>query len=46
MYGKSQVFQMIQVGGQGDVLGVWDGNAIKQGCDDCCTSINVIQFTE
>ena len=26
------------------MLGVWDGNAIKFGCDDCCTTINVIKF--
>ena len=32
--------------GVGDVLGVWDGNAIKLGCDDCCTTINVIKFIE
>ena len=31
-------------GGWGDALGVWDGNAIKYGCDDCCITINVIQF--
>ena len=24
--------------------GVWDGNAVKLGCDDCCTTINVIKF--
>ena len=30
------------VGGIG--LGVWDGNAIKLGCDDCCTTINIIEF--
>ena len=24
------------------MLGVWDGNAIKLGCDDPCTTINVI----
>ena len=30
----------------GDGLGVWDGNAIKLGCDDHCTPINVIKFTE
>ena len=30
----------------GDTLGVWDRNAIKFGCDDCCTTINVIKFTE
>ena len=23
--------------------GVWDGNAIKFGCDDHCTTINVIK---
>ena len=27
-------------------LGVWDGNAIKFDCDDCCTAINVIKFIE
>ena len=30
----------------GDALGVWDGNAIKSGCDDHCTTINVIKFIE
>ena len=35
---------MRQVGGWGDALRVWDGNAIKFGCDDCCTTINVIKF--
>ena len=29
-----------------DILGVWDGNAVKFGCDDCFTAINVIKFTE
>ena len=33
---------MRQVGGQRDGLGVWDGNATKLGCDDHCTTINVI----
>ena len=28
--------------GRGDALRVWDGNAIKFGCDDWCTTINVI----
>ena len=37
---------MRQVEGWGNVLGVWDGNAIKFGCDGRCTSINVIKFTE
>ena len=32
--------------GWGNVLRVWDGNAIKVGCDDCCATINVIKFTE
>ena len=27
---------------KGDGLGVWDGNAIKFGCNDHCTTINVI----
>ena len=30
--------------GWGDALRVWDGNAIKYGCDDCCAPINVIKF--
>ena len=29
-----------------DRLGVWDGNAVKLGCDDGCTTINIIKFTE
>ena len=38
-------FQRKQVGGGGgDGLGVWDGNAIKLGCDDHCTTINVIKL--
>ena len=32
--------------GVGDGLGVWDGNAIKLGCNDHCTTKNVIKFTE
>ena len=27
----------------GDGLGVWSGNAVKLGCNDCCTTINVIK---
>ena len=30
----------------GSGLGVWDGNAVKLGCDDHCTTINVIKFIE
>ena len=26
--------------------GVWDGNAVKLGCDDGCTTISVIKFIE
>ena len=43
---KTYGFQRRQVGGWRDGLGVWDGNDIKLGCDDCCTTINVIKFTE
>ena len=32
--------------GGGDGMGVWDGTAKKLGCDDHCTSINVIKFIE
>ena len=28
---------MRQVEGWGDALRVWDGNALKFGCDDLCT---------
>ena len=28
--------------GLGDALEVWDGNGIKLGCDDHCTTINVM----
>ena len=40
---KTYGFQRKQVGGWGDALGVWDGNAVKFGCDDCCTPINVMK---
>ena len=30
--------------GMGDALSVWDGNAIKFGCDDCYKPVNVIKF--
>ena len=30
-------------GGRGR-LGVWDGNVLKLGCDDGCTTINIIKF--
>ena len=33
-----------RLGEWGDALRVWDGNAIKFGCDNCCTPINVIIF--
>lgn len=44
--GKAYDFQRRQVVGWGDVLGVWDGKAIKLGCDDHCTIIIVIKFIE
>ena len=37
---------MRQVGGWDDVLGFWDGNAIKFGCDNHGTTINVIKLIE
>ena len=41
---KTDGFQMRQFGGWGDALRVWDGHAIKFGCDDYCTAINVIKL--
>ena len=32
--------------GVGGWAEVWDGNAIKLGCDDRCIPTNVIKFTE
>ena len=29
-----------------DGLRVWDGNLLKLNCDDGCTTINIIKFTE
>ena len=29
-----------------DRLAVWDGNVLKLGCADSCTTINTIKFTE
>ena len=29
-----------------NALGVWDGNAIKLGCNDGCTTINIIKLIE
>ena len=43
---KNLCFPKETGGGWGDTLGVWDGNAIKLGCDDHCTIINVINFIE
>ena len=43
---KTYGFQRRQAGGWGEGLGVWGGNAIKLGCDDHCTTINVIKFIE
>ena len=30
----------------GEWAGDWDGNVVKLGCDDICTIINIIKFTE
>ena len=27
-------------------LGIWDGNAVKLGCYDHCTTMNIIKFIE
>ena len=43
---KNYGFQRRQVGSGGDGLGVWDRNTIKLGCDDHCTTINVIKSIE
>jgi len=43
---KLMVSKGDRFGGWRDTLGVWDGNAIKLGCDDHCTTINVIKFIE
>ena len=32
--------------GRRDGLGVWDGNSVKLGCDDPCTTVNTIKFIE
>ena len=32
--------------GDGDRLGVWAANAVKLGCDDRCTIINVKLFIQ
>ena len=39
-----QILTPRQVGVRGDALRVWNVNAIKFGCDDCCTPTNVIKF--
>ena len=32
--------------GRREGLEVWDGNVLKLGCDNGCTTINIIKFTE
>ena len=32
--------------GDRDALGVWDGNVVKLGCDDGCTTISIIKLIE
>ena len=41
---KNLWFPKETVQGVGDVLGLWDGNAIKLDCDDHCTTVNVINL--
>ena len=41
---KNMVSKADRLGGCGDELVVWNGNAIKLGCDDHCMTINVIKF--
>jgi len=43
---KNLGFPKETIWGQGNGLGVWKGNAIKLGCDDHCTTINVIKFID
>ena len=40
---KTHEYQRRQSGGGRDGLGVWDGS-VKLGCDDGCTTINIIKF--
>ena len=40
---KNLWFPKERVWGVGDALKVWDGNAVKFGCDDGCTPTNVIK---
>ena len=42
---KTYGHQRAHVAGK-DGLGVWDGNVLKLGCDDGCTTINIIKFIE
>ena len=42
---KTYGYQRGQVGGR-DGLGVWDGNVLKLGYDDDCTTTNIIKFIE
>ena len=39
-------YQRRQVVWGRDGLGVWDGNAVKLGGDDGCTTINIVKFIE
>ena len=41
---KTYGYQTRQVGGGGSAVGVWDGNIVKLGCDDNCTTI--VKFIE
>ena len=43
---KTHGYQRRQVEGGWEGLGVWDENVLKFGCDDGCTTINIIKFIE
>ena len=43
---KTYGFQRRQIVVGRDGLGVWEGNVVKLGCDDHCTTINIIKYTE
>ena len=30
--------------GERDALGAWDGNIVKLGCDNGCTTVNVVKI--
>ena len=43
---KTYGYQRRQIEGEGVGWGFGDRNIVKLGCDDCCTTINILKFTE